>query len=79
MQTNSLRAETNPYDPLLSLRELSAILGRKKSALYVDLKENRLAAVKVGGATRVRKSELDRYLSALPRAQFAPTAAMGVH
>jgi hypothetical protein len=57
--------------------DISEILGRKKSALYVDPKEGRLAVEECCGATRVRKSELDRFLSTLPTAKFAPPATVG--
>jgi excisionase family DNA binding protein len=73
VQTNT---KQELFDALLSLADISRIIGRKKSALYVDLKEGKIAAVKVGGSTRVKKTELDRYISALPSAKFAPLAGV---
>ncbi len=66
-------------DPLLTLRQLydrdSDLFVASRSKLYAELSAGRLRAVKIGRAVRVRRSERDRFVAALPDAQFGPVKA----
>jgi excisionase family DNA binding protein len=70
----------NDFDRLLTLSEVMETLSESRSGLYAKLREGTLVAVKDGGATKIRASELRRYLASLPRAKYAPSCynAQGV-
>lgn len=55
-------------DELLTLREAGGILKRSRSAMYLMLGRGDLAAVKIGAKTLIKRSELERFLAAAPRA-----------
>jgi excisionase family DNA binding protein len=63
----------NDFDPLITTREAMQILSESRSGLYAKLRAGTLAAVKDGGATKIRASELRRYMNSLPRATYAPS------
>jgi excisionase family DNA binding protein len=52
-------------DPLelLTLDQVSAPLKRSRRALYRDIRAGRFRALKLGGSTRVRRVELERYVA----------------
>jgi hypothetical protein len=64
----------NDFDRMIGLREAMEILSDSRSGLYAKLRAGTLAAVKEGGSTKIRASELRRYLDSLPRAAYAPSS-----
>lgn len=54
-------------DPLLDVNEVASYLGVTSRTVYREHKRGRLRFLKVGALTRVRRSELDRYLRAAER------------
>jgi len=65
-------AEPGPFDPPLTPIEAAAALNIKRSLLYTLLKAGQIASVKVGGATRIKTSEINRFYENLPPAQYKP-------
>jgi hypothetical protein len=63
----------NDFDPLISTREAMKILSESRTSLYAKLRAGSLAAVKDNGSTKIRASELRRYIDSLPRATYAPS------
>jgi excisionase family DNA binding protein len=59
------------FDPLLGVPEVMEALNASRSGVYALLRGGQLKAVKLGDATKVRRSELQRFLASLPEAQFA--------
>lgn len=53
---------------LLDNQQAAAYLTVSRSTLYREKQRGKLRCTKVGGATRWRRSELDRYLRANERA-----------
>ena len=58
----------NDFDRMIGLSEAMEILSESRSGLYAKLRAGTLTAVKDGGATKIRASELRRYIDSLPRA-----------
>jgi Helix-turn-helix domain len=46
----------NDFDPLITTREAMKILSESRSGLYAKLRAGTLAAVKNGGATKIRRA-----------------------
>ena len=63
----------NYFDPLITTPEAKQVLSESRSGLYAKLRAGTLTAVKDGGATKLRASELRRYMNSLPRATYAPS------
>lgn len=65
-------------DPLelLTLADVAQLTKRSRRSVERDIAAGRLAVVKVGRSTRVRRSELERYLAALEAAFADPDATM---
>jgi hypothetical protein len=63
----------NDFDPLISTREAMKILSESRTSLCAKLRGGKLAAVKDSGSTKIRASELRRYMDSLPKAKFAPS------
>jgi excisionase family DNA binding protein len=64
-------------DALIPAAEARKILGMSTATFYREISKGNLQAVKVSTATRVRQSEIDRYIAAcqpLP-ARLAPKDA----
>ncbi|MBA3909451.1 MAG: hypothetical protein C0524_06075 [Rhodobacter sp.] len=55
-------------DHFYTLKEAGVILKRSRAGLYLMIGRGELEAVKHGKNTVIRQSEIDRYLSELPRA-----------
>ncbi len=51
------------YSPLLSVKETAAYLGMSSDWIYERLK-SLIPHVKIGGALRFRKEDIDRYIAA---------------
>jgi excisionase family DNA binding protein len=53
------------HDPLelLTIAQVVALTQRSRSAIYLDIREGRLATVKLGRQTRVPRAELERYIA----------------
>lgn len=67
--------KSGPADPLLGIPRVMVSLGdRSRSAVYAMLAAGELEAVKCGGRTMVRCSELERFIAALPKAKFGAAA-----
>lgn len=63
------------FDPLLSIQDIMTGLGgSSRSGVYAKLAAGELRAVKCGGRTMVRRSELERFIAALPEAKFGDAA-----
>jgi excisionase family DNA binding protein len=60
------------FEALLSVAEVADILNKKTSWVYVALKDRAIRAIHVGGSTRVRASELKKFVDSLPVAEFEP-------
>ena len=61
----------SPRD-LLDVEEAAEYLGGvSRSTVYREVQRGHLRMVKVGGSTRFRRSELDRYLVARERSRVA--------
>jgi excisionase family DNA binding protein len=58
------------FDPLLSVTDVMEVLGASRSAVYAWLRGGELKAVKLGDMTKVRRSELQRFMSELPAAAY---------
>src|SRR5262249_25925381 len=71
----------NLFDPLLGIQDVMAALGVSRSGVYSILAGGRLRAVKLGDVTKGRRSELERFIAALPEAKFGTAAqdAAGAH
>lgn len=55
-------------EELYTVKEAADVLRRGKTALYELLGRGEIAAVKIGSRTLIKRSELDRFLSAAPPA-----------
>jgi hypothetical protein len=58
------------FDPLLDVPDVIEALSASCSGVYALLRGGQLRAVKLGDATKVRRSELTRFLASLPEARF---------
>jgi excisionase family DNA binding protein len=47
---------------LLDINQVAAFLGVHRATVYREVRRKRLRMVKVGGSTRFRRTELERYL-----------------
>jgi len=57
---------------MLDIVQAAAYLGDVSTrTVYREVQRGRLRMVKVGGSTRFRRSELDRYLAAAERSRVA--------
>ena len=56
------------FDPLLSVNDVMEVLGASRTSVYVWLRGGKLRGVKLGDMTKVRRSELQRFMSELPSA-----------
>jgi hypothetical protein len=63
----------NDFDPLISTRDAMKVLSESRSGLYAKLRAGAIVAVKDNGSTKIRASELRRYIDSLPRAKYAPS------
>lgn len=70
MQTEKVEAGIEYFDPLFNLKEVGKIIRAERSTLYNLMRDGKLNAVKLGGSTLVRRSELDRYLATAKPAEF---------
>ncbi|MGH7089297.1 MAG: helix-turn-helix domain-containing protein [Stellaceae bacterium] len=59
-----------PERLLYTAAETERLLGISHATLYRLLARSRLSAVKVGAATRITASSIERYLASLPPAQM---------
>ena len=53
--------------PMLTIQEVAAFLQTSRSSVYREHDRGKIAFTKSGGLTRIRRSELDRYLRANER------------
>ena len=58
-------------DALLDITEAAAYLRCHKRTVYREIERDRLRCVKVGGMTRFRPSDLERYLRSRERGKVA--------
>lgn len=65
------RPEMDALPPMLTLQEVADFLQVHKVTIYKEHQRGRITFVKVGSMTRVRRSELDRYLRANERERVA--------
>lgn len=56
-------ALTRDFDRLHSLDEFCTLIGCRKSKAYDLIRNQKLRAFKVEGATRIYRSEIDRFLA----------------
>ena len=63
-------------DRLLTIPEAAHRLGVSRATLYSHLAAGRIEALKIGGATRIRDSELDRVITDAPRLKTARMLAV---
>lgn len=61
---------TADTDNLIALNDVAAHLGVCRATVYNFLVRGTLRGVKVGGSTKVKRSELQRFLEALPAPEF---------
>lgn len=58
-------AETSAVQPrLLSIPQAASYSGDSRATLYKEWKAGKIQFVKMGGATRIERRELDRYIDA---------------
>jgi excisionase family DNA binding protein len=69
MTTDAL-SKPSLFDPLLGVTDVMEVLGASRSAVYAWLRGGELKAVKLGDTTKVRRSELQRFMSELPAAAY---------
>jgi excisionase family DNA binding protein len=60
-------AFTTDFDRMHSLDEFCDLIGCKKTKVYDLIKSGKLRAFKMGGATRIYRSEIDRFIAASAR------------
>jgi excisionase family DNA binding protein len=60
-------------DQLLTVREVTTELRISRATAYSFLRSKKLKAVRLGGKTLIRRSELDQFVANLP--EFSPSAA----
>jgi len=58
------------FDPLLSVADVMEVLGASRTSVYAWLRGGQLRGVKLGDLTKVRRSELQRFMSELPAAEY---------
>jgi excisionase family DNA binding protein len=68
---------TNGDDPLLDVPEALEFTGLSRTGLYAFLRSGRVKAVKIGYRTKFRRSELQRFIEALPEAEYLPSCYSG--
>ena len=56
-------------DDLFDVKQAAQYLTVARSTLYREVARGRLRITKVGGSTRIRRTELDRYLHAQERSR----------
>ena len=56
---------------LFDVRGAAEQLGLSERQVWYIIKAGKLRALKVGGATRIKESELRRYIDALPERQVS--------
>lgn len=57
---------------LLRVQEAAALLGLSRSRTYELLRDGQLSAVKIGNATRIPATEVERLVREAPPARFRP-------
>jgi excisionase family DNA binding protein len=60
---------------LISVNDACRVLGVKRWTVHALLRDEKLAAVKFGKLTLIRRDSLDAFVSSLPPAKFKPRAA----
>jgi excisionase family DNA binding protein len=60
-------AFTRDFDRMHSLDDFCALIGCRKSKAYELIRDGKLRAFKVEGATRVYRSEIDRFIATAAR------------
>jgi excisionase family DNA binding protein len=68
--TPHAREKSTLFDPLLGVVDVMAALNASRGGVYALLRGGQLKALKLGVATRVRRSELLRFLASLPEAKY---------
>lgn len=53
---------------LHNLESAVEVLGINRTRLFAEIKEGRIATVKIGRRTMIKHAELERYVAALPSA-----------
>jgi excisionase family DNA binding protein len=61
---------TADTDNLIAMNDVAAVLGVCRATVYNFLIRGMLCGVKVGSSTKVKRSELQRFLETLPAAEF---------
>jgi excisionase family DNA binding protein len=69
MSTDAL-TKPSLFDPLLSVNDVMEVLGASRTSVYAWLRGGKLRGVKLGDMTKVRRSELQRFMSELPAARY---------
>ena len=69
-------AKTGTFDQLLSIEDVGKLIGAKRSRIYELMTSGDITAVKMGGSTRVKQSELERWVSTLRAATFRPSPTL---
>ncbi|MFG6559231.1 helix-turn-helix transcriptional regulator [Sulfitobacter sp. 1A15299] len=59
-----MQTQDNITPRLLSIAQAVAYTSESRAVLYREWKAGNLEFVKMGGSTRIRRSELDRYIDA---------------
>lgn len=52
-------------DALLKVDQVAELIGKKRTATYELITSGAIPSVRIGGARRVRKSDLDAYVASL--------------
>lgn len=69
--------EAKMLEELYTIKEAGGVLKRSRSAMYLMLGRGDLAAVKIGAKTLIKRSELERFLAAAPKAVVLGPAGRG--
>lgn len=67
VHTDPTPSQPWPADKLLTLRQVLEQLGVCRATLYKIVKRGDLTIVKLGGASRVRATDLQQYVEQLPK------------
>lgn len=66
--------QSAPADPLLTLNEVATNLDVSRATVERLIRAGRLRALKLGHLTRVRQSDQNAFLAALPAAEYRQAA-----
>jgi excisionase family DNA binding protein len=74
------RVKPSPPDQLFDIMDVASAIGACRGTVREILSSGQLKAVRLGGKTKIRRSEPERFLESLPEAKFGePAQGAGAH